>query len=429
MNCKNCGAEVKEGFSFCMSCGAKIENADEMINSEENGALENEETVPEAAPDEIPETVPEETPERVCDCGDCNRESAEEKPEKKRRRWPVLISLVSAVALLGALLTASFSPIQVISAQNSPVQDLIDAYLKGELDGYKLEVNTTTTYEGEEPENDTKKFVYGAFDLKTATRAFELEISTDYDGVRQQYYKTPDFEYDNSVPSSSGSYGSLTKLENQRSGDVDLLKAISAKNYRELAAYINRSYFNYPMLDEGGFDRCMRRLNRELKDEEYAEIVFGFEKEESKNGVTYKFEFDYIEVLEWFCCVAEENDKAFLSEAKHQACLKSLKTTLEYLKEEFTKDVCKYEIEIEDGYILSVIEEREYTRKSYYDEGSETVKVTTERKYSDHGDASADSEVLKSFKEYKNELGKGYSVEWDDGEIRVYDKNGNRLDD
>mgnify|MGYP003300139778 CR=1 FL=1 len=35
MNCKNCGAEIKEGFLFCMNCGTKVETADEKAESAE----------------------------------------------------------------------------------------------------------------------------------------------------------------------------------------------------------------------------------------------------------------------------------------------------------------------------------------------------------------------------------------------------------
>lgn len=36
MNCKNCGAELKDGIAFCPSCGAKIESAFAQENTSTN---------------------------------------------------------------------------------------------------------------------------------------------------------------------------------------------------------------------------------------------------------------------------------------------------------------------------------------------------------------------------------------------------------
>ena len=101
---------------------------------------------------------------------------------------------------------------------NTPRAALVESYLKGELDGYRLEVTTISVRDGEESETEIEKYAYGPFDLKTATREFEMEITTDYDGDTVQNYETPDFNYYNRIVSSEYSepysYGSLEKREN-----------------------------------------------------------------------------------------------------------------------------------------------------------------------------------------------------------------------
>ena len=55
-------------------------------------------------------------------------------------------------------------------------------------------------------------------------------------------------------------------------------------------------------------------------------------------------------------------------------------------------------------------------------------KEIIEIKYSDHGDASPDDEVVRSFNSYKSQLGSNERMHWSEsGKPSIYDKDGNRV--
>ena len=87
------------------------------------------------------------------------------------------------------------------------------------------------------------------------------------------------------------------------------------------------------------------------------------------------------------------------------------------------KVICRLEVEIEDGYIVSERKETETIRDN------ETVnKEIIEIKYSDHGDASPDDEVVRNFNSYKSQLGSNERMRWSGSEKpSIYDKDGNRV--
>lgn len=491
MFCSKCGANIADGSAFCAYCGNAVE-ADPVNNptasnpaSEQTYALYNtpapeqapapEQTpVPEYAPQanqpyatadgvkldvrptdappaytppvneapaEVPPTytppvneAPAYTPPVYTppanEAYGTNTSEAPVKEKKRRKKAPIIIiSLLLVVAIAAGAFVFLF-----FNRSNSPIQPLIDAYVNTQRDGYYLEITTTSSSNGREATDPITYYAYGVLDMETGEREFEMYKRDLSNGNYYWSYETPEYSFYDKKESYGSygrvdSYGSLSKYEhpNIERRQIEFLEAISSGDYKDYVYYLNRDA-NYPILDEDDMAGFIRDLNSELSDEEYFNDIFGYTCEEDGDEITYTFEYDYYEVLEWILECLEEREDDFDAKAKYEYFVSELEDRLEYAKEENSVRKIEKTITIENGYIVY---EKEVTTREYDDEDMENGRysytTTTEKKYSDHGSASADRDVIDAVNNRLAQLGSNQRMAWNDDNVSIYDKDGNRV--
>ncbi len=349
------------------------------------------------------------------------------KEKKRRKKAPIIISLLLVVAI-----AAGAGVFLFLNRSNSPIQPLIDAYVNTQRDGYYLEITTTSSSNGREATDPLTYYAYGVLDMETGEREFEMYKRDRSNGNYYWSYETPECRFYDEKASygsygSVDNYGSLSKYDhpNIERGQIEFLEAISSGDYKDYVYYLNRNA-SYPFLDEDDMAGFIRDLNSELSDEDYFNDIFGYTCEEDGDEITYTFEYDYYEALEWILECLEEREDDFDAKAKYDYFVSELKDRLKYAKEENSVRKIEKTITIENGYIVY---EKEVTTSEYDDEHSENGRysstITTEKKYSDHGSASADRDVIDAVNSRLAQLGSNKRMSWNEDNVSIYDKDGN----
>ncbi|WP_130863169.1 S-layer homology domain-containing protein [Bacilliculturomica massiliensis] len=109
MKCKKCGAELQEGFAFCLQCGEKIDDMSAAAEKEEKReAVGSAEADRDGSEDKRPEG--EQTPKGMQSPEEVQRPEKSQKPAdyKKRKRRNLLILALAALVLLCASAGAYF---------------------------------------------------------------------------------------------------------------------------------------------------------------------------------------------------------------------------------------------------------------------------------------------------------------------------------
>ncbi len=336
------------------------------------------------------------------------------KSPKKRNLTPIIIvAAVLAVAVIaGVIITA------IASRGNSPIQDLVEAYVNGEIDGYTAEYHVVTVENGITRE-ENYKYAYGSFDLETAMREFSMYSSASYSS-----YFTPKYSYYDYKDSVS-LYNNHD--EEPEPEEKEWLSALAEDDYKDIAVCLNRQEFSFPMLDESGFAKELKKINREISDDDFFNDLFGYELDESGYTLTYTFDFDYKEILNWYYEKASEASDAFASEEKHSLYMEYLDDEIESYEKENKISSYKYEIVVEDGYIVSQKIVYSYEYDDVDDDGNIKRIVgtkTTEIEYDDFGEAAADKDILDKFKDYRDQLGSNSRLRRDEYGTYIYNENG-----